>query len=202
MTSIDIKRVCIHECCHAVLARLFCQRMAMEGVVVNRNLVEKGQDQGALHLRGPRLEHEQDFTALAVTLLAGVVGENMYLQGTNLIKDKKDEIIADNTIMDWLLAGGDLPSFQDTAFAFRLEYFIDENKLKEFCLRFLIDFLSNKEVWSMVEKLCDELLKADDLKLTEEELEYKFGQIGLDALLENRSEEILKQLDEVLKFCQ
>lgn len=53
----------------------------------------------------------------------------------------------------------------------------------------------------MVEKLCDELLKKVDLKLSEEELESAFRQIGLDALLDNKSEEYVKQLDEVLRFC-
>ena len=52
MANIDIKRFCIHECCHAIVARLFRQKMAIEGIVVNRDFVEKGQDQGALDLRG------------------------------------------------------------------------------------------------------------------------------------------------------
>jgi|GEM_PF-6235143 len=202
MTSVDIKRICIHECCHAVVARLFRQRMAIEGIIVNRDLVEKGHDQGALNLRGPGMVDEQDYTALAITYLAGVVGENMYLLGVDAIKEKKDEIIADDKILEWLYAGGDIPSFNYNAFAFRLEYLIDENKLKEFCLRFLIDILSNKEIWSMVDKLCDELLKKDDLKLTEGELESLFRHIGLDALLDNNSEKYLKRLDEVLLFCQ
>src|SRR5262245_25229391 len=137
MPNIDIKRVCIHECCHAVVARLFRKRMAIEGIFVNRDLVEKGQDQGALNLIGPLLHDEQDYTALAITYFAGVVSENTYLLGTDEIKKKKDQIIADNTIMDWLTGGGDIPSFQETAFLFRLVYGIDENKLKEFCLRFL-----------------------------------------------------------------
>lgn len=202
MTNIDIRRVCIHECCHAVVARLFRERMAIEGVVVQKELVEKGHDNGTLDVRGPLLNNEQDYTALAVTLFAGVVGENMHLLGPDIIKEKKEEIIADNTILDWLFAGGDISLFLNNAFVFNLSYQIDEYKLKEFCLRFLIDFLSNKEVWSMVEKLCDELLKKDDLKLTEEELEASFVQIGLDALLNNKREEYQKHLDEVLQFCQ
>lgn len=202
MSNIDIKRVCIHESCHAVVARLFCKRMTIEGIVVNRDLVRKGEDQGALNLRGPWLNDEQDYTALAITYLAGVVGENTYLLGTDAIKEKKDEIIADNKIMDWSSAGGDIPSFQFNAFAFRLEYGIDEDKLKEFCLRFLIDFLSDKEIWSLVEKLCDELRKKNDLELSEEELEFIFEQIGLDALFDNKRDEYLKQLDEVLQFCE
>ena len=202
MTNIDIKRVCIHECCHGVVARLFCHRMAIEGIVVNRGLVEKGQDQGALNLRGPGLSDEQDFAELAITYLAGVVGENIFLRGIDTIKAKKEEIIADNKIMDWSMAGGDLPSFHYTAFAFRIEYGIDEYKLKEYCLRFLIDFLTNNEVWSMVEKLCDELLKKDDLKLSEEELESIFAEIGLDALLDNKRNQYLQRCDEVPLFCQ
>jgi hypothetical protein len=201
MTSIDIKRVCIHECCHAVVGRLFRHRLTIEKIVVNPNLVKVGQDQGALYVRRPLLDVEQDYTALATTLLAGVVGENIYLQGMDAIKEKRDAIIAYNTIMDWLFAGGDISSFSDTAFVFGLIYQIDEYKLKKFCLRFLIDFLSDKEVWSIVEKLCDELLKNDDLTLSEEELDYIFGQIGLDALLDNKREDYLKQLDEALHFC-
>ncbi|MGZ5134958.1 MAG: hypothetical protein ACXWCG_07405, partial [Flavitalea sp.] len=159
-------------------------------------------DLGALNVTGSRLDDEQDYTALAITLLAGVVGENIYLLGTDAIKEKKEEIVADNNIMDWLSAGGDIPSFQNIASVFSLFYQIDEYKLKEFCLRFLIDFLSEKEIWSMVEKLADELFEKDDMKLSEEGLKSSFGQIGLDALLDNKREEYLKQLDEVLQFCQ
>ena len=148
------------------------------------------------------MDNEQDYTALAITLLAGVVGENMHLVGTDVIREKKEKIIADTTIMDWLFAGGDISLFLNNAFVFNLCYQIDEYKLKEFCLRFLIDFLSNKEVWSMAEKLCDELLKKDDLKLSEAELEFVFREIGLDELLDNKREQYLKQLDEVLQFCQ
>ena len=202
MTNIDIKRVCIHECSHGVVTRLFRQRMTIEGIVVNRGLVEKGQDQGALNLRGPGLSGEQDFVGLAITYLAGVVGENIFLLGVDAIKAKKEEIVADNKIMDWSMAGGDLPSFHNTAFAFRIEYEIDENKLKEFCLRFLIDFLTDNEVWSMVDKLCDELLKKDDLKLSEEELESVFTEIGLDVLLDNKRNQYLRRCDEALLFCQ
>ncbi|MEI9943954.1 MAG: hypothetical protein WDN26_06985 [Chitinophagaceae bacterium] len=198
----DIKRVCIHECCHAVVARLFRQRMTIEKLVMDVDLIEKDQDLGTLHVNGPRLSDEQDYTALAITLFAGVVGENVYLLGTDGIREKKEEIIADNTIMDWLSAGGDISSFSDTAFAFRLCYQIDVYKLKEFCLRFLIDFLSNREVWSMVEKLYDELLKSNDLKLHKEELESAFRQIRLDELLDSKRKECLKQCDEVLQFCQ
>jgi hypothetical protein len=201
MTNINIKRVCIHECCHAVVARLFRQTITIEELIVNADLIEKGQDLGTLNVKGLGLNDEQDYAALAITLFAGVVGENMYLLGTDAIRERKEEIIADNTIMDWLFAGGDISSFSNTAFAFRLCYQIDAYKLKEFCLRFLIDFLSNKEVWSMVEKLCDELLKADDLKLSEEELESIFRQIGLNALLDGKRKEYLKQCDEVLQFC-
>ncbi|TMI65553.1 MAG: hypothetical protein E6H07_06450 [Bacteroidetes bacterium] len=202
MTNIDIKRVCIHECCHAIIARLFRQKIKIEKVVVNADSVMNGEDNGTLYINGPLLNDEQDHTALAITLFAGVIGENMYLQGADAIRDRKGEIIADNTIIDWLFAGGDISSFRDNAYVFTLFYQIDGDKLKEFCLRFLIDFLSNKEVWSMVEKLCDELLKADDLKLSEEELESAFRQIGLDTLLDNQREECLKQCDEVLQFCQ
>ena len=104
--------------------------------------------------------------------------------------------------MDWLSAGRDIPSFQHVAFFFSLEYQIDQDKLKEFCLRFLIDFLSDKEIWSMVEKLCDELFHKDDMRLSEEEMEAIFVQIGLDALLDDKREEYQKKLDEVLQFCQ
>lgn len=201
MTNIDIKRVCIHECCHGVVARLFRERMSIEGIVVNRDAVNIGHDQGVSNINGPLLNDEQDCIALTLTLFAGVVGGNIYLLGRDTIKERKEDIIVDNKIMDWLFAGGDLSFFLNNAFVFRLCFQIDEHKLKEFSLRFLIDFLSDKEMWYMVEKLCDELLKKDDLELSKEELEFMFGQIGLDALLNNRSEEYVKQLDEVPNFC-
>ncbi len=176
--------------------------MSIEKIVVNKDLVRKGQDNGTLHVRGPILNNEQDYTFLAITLFAGVVGENMYLVGTESIRDRKEEIIADNTIMDWLFAGGDISLFLNIAFVFKLGYNIDEYKLKEFCLRFLIDFLSNKEVWCMVEKLCEQLMKKDDLKLNEEELESIFRQIQLDELLDNKMKQYQNQFNEVLQFCQ
>jgi len=202
MPNIDIKRVCMHECCHAVVARLFRRRLAIEGIVVNRDLLKESQDLGALNVRGPRLDDEQDYTSLAITLFAGVVGDNMSMVGVDAIKEKKEAIVVDNTIMDWILAGSDISMFLNNAFVFSLSYSIDEYKLKEFCLRFLIDFLSNKEIWFMVEKLNYKLLNKPDMKLSEKELEFIFGQIGLDALLDNKREEYLKPLDEVLRFCQ
>ena len=136
MTNIDIKRVCIHECCHAIIARLFRQKIKIEKVVVNADSVMNGEDNGTLYINGPLLNDEQDHTALAITLFAGVIGENMYLQGADAIRDRKGEIIADNTIIDWLFAGGDISSFRDNAYVFTLFYQIDGDKLKEFCLRF------------------------------------------------------------------
>lgn len=202
MMNIDIKRVCIHECSHAIVARLFRHKITIEKIVVNAELVEQDQDQGTLHVKGPLLEDEQDYTALAMTLFAGVVGENMYLSGRHAIKDRKEEIITNNTIMDWKFAGGDIFSFRNNSFVFNLIYQIDQYKLHEFCLRFLIDFLSKEEVWSMVEKLCDKLLKKNDLKLSEDELESIFKQIGLDAVLDSKRNEYLGPCDEVLQFCQ
>jgi hypothetical protein len=202
MNTIDIRRVCVHECSHAIVARLFRQRLTIDELVVSKHLVKLGQDQGALNVNGPRLDDEQNFTALAITLLAGVVGENMYLQSRDAINTKSEKIIADNTIIDWRFAGGDIIMFSSTAFAFSLDYQIDQNKLKGFCLRFLIDFLSKDEVWYMVEKLCDELLKKDDLKLSENELEAIFRQKGFDVILDSKREEYLKQLTGVLQFCQ
>lgn len=190
MTNIDIKRIGIHECCHAVLARLFRQKMAIEGIFVKKELVEKGQDQGALNLKGPSLISEQDYIALAITYLAGVVGENMYLLGVDTIKEKKAEIMTGDKIMDWSTAGGDLTSFQDVAQLYSLFYQNDVDTLKEFSLGFLIDFLGDREVWSMVEKLCFQLLEKEDLKLTEEELESFFDRIGMDALLDNKCQDI------------
>jgi hypothetical protein len=174
----------------------------MEGLAVHTGLIKGDEDLGALKVWGPRLADEQDYIALAVTYLAGIVGDNIHLMGTDAIKEKKDEIIADNSIMDWSSAGGDIPSFKNLALVFSALYQIEGNKLKELCLRFLIDFLSDKEIWPVVEKLCDELLETDNMKLTEEELESAFGQIGLDALLYNKRSEYLKHLDEVLQFCQ
>jgi hypothetical protein len=206
--AIDIKRVCIHECCHAVVARLFRQRMSMDGLVVNTGLIKGGEDHGVLNVNGPPLRDEHDFTALAITLLAGVVGENIYLLGIDEIQHKKEEIIADNKIMNWSMAGGDLPSFHYTAFAFRIQYGIDEYKLKEFCLGFLIDFLTDIQIWCTVEKLCDELFKKKkwfkkkDLKLSEKELEAAFKQIGLDALLDDTRKGYLHKCDEILLYCQ
>lgn len=202
MTTIDIKRICIHECCHAIVARLFREKMTIEQLVVNADIVSNDQDNGTLHIRGSILNNEQDYTAYAITLLAGVVGENIHLLGTDVIKQKKEEILVNDKILDWLSGGGDIPSFQHNAFAFRIEYCIDEDKLKEFCLRFLIDFLSDKDTWGMVEKLCDELFHKDDMRLSEEEIETIFLHIGLDALLDNKREEYQQQLDEVLQFCQ
>lgn len=118
MTKIDIKRICIHECCHAIVARLFHQRMSIEGIIVNRDMVKTGDDQGVLNINGPMLDDKQDYTALAITLLAGVVGENIYLLGIDAIKERKQEIIADNTLMDWSFAGGDIYSFLSNAFVF------------------------------------------------------------------------------------
>lgn len=196
MNNIDTKRICIHECCHAVVARLFRQRITIEALVVSTDLGKEGQDLGTLHIRRYGYNDFQTYTQLAITLLAGVVGENIYLLGTDVIKQKKEEIVANDRILDWLSGGGDIPSFQYNAFGFRIEYCIDEDKLKEFCLRFLIDFLSDKNIWNLVEKLCDELLKTVDLKLTEEELESVFEQIGLDNQFDNNRDEYLKRLDE------
>ena len=193
MTNTDIKRIGIHECCHAVLARLFRRKMAIEGIFVSRELVEKRQDQGALNLRGPSLNSEQDYIALAITYLAGVVGENMYLLGVGAIKEKKEEILADDKIMDWSTAGGDLPSFHHVAQLYSLFYQNDEKALKEFSLGFLIDFLSDKKIWSIVEKLCHELIEKEDLKMSEDELDSFFGQIGSDELLDNKCDEIQKE---------
>jgi hypothetical protein len=202
MNNIDIKRICVHECCHAIVARLFRQRLAIGELEVSKHLVKQGQDQGALNVIGPSLNDEEDFTALAITLLAGVVGDNMYLQDRNAIRAKSEEIIANNAIMDWRFAGGDLYMFSNTALVFSIEYQIDQNKFKGFCLRFLIDFLSKDEVWYMIEKLCDKLLKKDDLKLSENELKSIFGQNGLDTILDSKREEYLKQVTGVLQFCQ
>jgi hypothetical protein len=188
--AIDIKRVCIHECCHAVVARLFRQRMSMEELVVNTGLIKGGEDHGALNVNGPLLHDEQDFTALAITLLAGVVGENIYLLGIDEIKQKKEEIIADNKILDWLYAGGDLASFQSVSTFFSL------------CLRFLMDFLTDKQIWCTVEKLCDELFKKKDLKLSKKELESAFKQIGLEAVLDDKRKGYLNKCDEILLCCQ
>jgi len=202
MTNIDIKRVCYHECSHAIVARLFKQKLTIEQLFVNTNLVPEGQDIGALNVKGPRLDDEQDYTALAITLLAGVVGDNMYMVGIEAVKEKKEDIIADNTVLNWLLGGGDISLFLNNAYVFSLLYQINEYKLKEFCLRFLIDFLSDKEIWSMVEKLCDKLFHKDDMRLSEEEMDAIFVQIGLDAILNDKREEYQKQLDDVLQFCR
>jgi hypothetical protein len=202
MTNYDIKRICIHECSHAIVARLFRQRITMEALVVSTALVKNGQDLGTLHIRQYGLNDVQNYTALAITLLAGVVGENIYLLGPEVIKQKKEEVVANDRILDWLSGGGDIPSFEYNAFAFRIEYCIDEKKLKEFCLRFLIDFLSDKDIWYLVEKLCDEVLKKDDLKLSEEELESVFEQIGSDYLFDKKRDEYLVEFNEVLSLIQ
>ncbi len=201
MTNFDIKRVCIHECCHAVVARLFRQRMTIEKVVVNADSAMNCEDNGTLYINGPRLDNDQDHTALAITLFAGVIGENMYLQGADTIRDRKDEIIADNTIIDWKYAGGDISAYNNNAYVFTLFYQIDGDKLKEFCIRFLIDFLGKDEIWSKVEQLSDELLKAIDLKLSGEGLEFAFRKIGLDGLFDNKRKEYLNKCDEVLQYC-
>lgn len=200
--NIDIKRVCIHECSHAIVARLFAPRISIEKIVVNAEFVKQGQDQGALHVKGPLFNDEQDYTALAITLFAGLVGENMYLLGKDIIKEREEEIMKDNTVLDWLFAGGDTIAFRNNAVVFHLIHQIDEYRLKEFSLRFLINFLNHNEIWVMVEKLCDELQKKDDLTLNEEELESVFTKIGLDQLLNEKRQEYLKPCDNVLQFCQ
>lgn len=200
MTNNDIKRIGMHECSHAVVTRLFRNRMTMEELVVHTGMVKEGEDHGTLHIRGPYLNNEQDFIVLAITYLAGVVGENMYLQGPGPIREKRDEVIADPTILDWLSGGGDIPSFENLANLFSLLYQFDGDKLKKCCLRFLIDFLGEKEIWFMIEKLCDELLGTEGMKLNEEELESAFAQIGLDALLDNKIEKYQKQLNEALQY--
>lgn len=56
----------------------------------------------------PKLNEALDYTALAITLFAGVIGENMHILGREVVKERKEEIIANNKIIDWLFAGGDV----------------------------------------------------------------------------------------------
>lgn len=173
-----------------MLARLFRRKIAFEGIFVNKELVKIGEDQGAINIRGGSYGDEQDCIALGITYLAGVVGDNILLLGLNTLKEKKLQIIADERILNWSMGGGDVPSFNGLAQFYAMLHQRTSNELKDFSLSFLIDFLTDTDIWAIVEKLSSELQSREDLKISEDELDCFFTQNNFDELLDKKCVQI------------
>lgn len=196
----QLKLVAIHESAHAVAIKLLQNYLQVSQVAIVIEKTIDGYRLGTNRVSG-KSGNIPAQTAVAMAVLAGVVGEYIHQNGIEKTIANKDAILENPKLLDWHWAGGDCEIFLNTANGLANFFQIDIIKLKKYCISFLIDFLANKVSWQIIESLSEKLLAARDLTLTEQELNDFYTRNGYDKIVEAKSDEILTILNGMKQAC-
>ena len=175
-----------HECGHTILAKLFEDYLELEGVTLSPGKVLEGnalEGTGAgTNIKLKRFNSEgQD--AFAIMLLAGFVGQNIFLRGREHILMMRQEFVNNPDKFTKDFCSGDWQLFQFEAAGNALARKIDTVEYLRFCLRFLVDFLCDEKIWKIVEKLAIKIKSQTDLTLKKDQLGLFFKSTGLNDYL-------------------
>jgi hypothetical protein len=193
--NVDLERLSIHEASHAVTTKLFEDDLHLQYLTIDSEKFKEAAVTGAdicgtigVELTG------SPAPSVAVVSLAGIVGEQIWKDGIANVQMKKKAIIDNPNILDGLLSGGDFDIFQQNS-AVHAHRYGGDKKYQDLCFDVLLDFLCAESVWSVVKLVSEEVLKKDDLTLSQEELEAIFQTDGYSEFVKNNKERLLKQFD-------
>jgi hypothetical protein len=139
---------------------------------------------------------------MGIVWLAGIVGNSIENTSFKQIMQEKEILLKDPSLLDWSLAGVDKDQFDNNKTHVERQHQVDPGKFQEFCLGFVMDFLTDEEVWPFVEELADHLLSKPDLTLTRDELNAFFTESGVDAMLEKKRTNLVERLGTMITVCK
>jgi hypothetical protein len=197
---VDRKKLAIHECCHALLTRLFSDYLILSDVYIDPN--GSSGKLGSNFVQSTSNVVMNTYPAMGIVWLAGVIGDTINNDGTEKILSDKQGILENRKMLDWKLGGEDEPQFGFNATYVSTNYGLDFKKYEKFCLSFAIDFLSDKEVWGYVQQLSAALLAKPDLKLISSELNDFFQKSGFDQFVATKKAELIERLGKMKKECE
>jgi hypothetical protein len=126
-----------------------------------------------------------------------MIGEEIWKKGVTNIKANKAAILSDPNVLDRQLGGRDFELFRENSSVYAWKYGSYE-EYEHLCLNFLLDFLCNEQVWSVLECLSREVLKKGNLTLDEQKLETGFLTSGYTDFLNINKETLLKPFEQTI----
>jgi len=168
-----LRKIAIHEASYAIVARLFQDYLDLKQVTICRKMLTAEADPTKIdaansgHMK--RFDPEA-FMAYGITNLAGIIGQNIATEGREAFAARKQEILDNPNTLDTEWGGKDLPDFRNNLLVNRHRYNMEESDYHQFCIGFLIDYLTIPQVWDAVEKFADALIDQADEKMGEQVL--------------------------------
>lgn len=141
------------------------------------------------------------YSAMGIVWLAGIVGDTVTDKGNETVRSQKQMYLDDPKLLDWHFGGGDHIGFNNTAAYLVGNKDIDGNKFFKFCLSYLIDFLTEKEIHEQIENMADLLLSKPGNNLNEQEIVDFFNASGLDTVIETKKVDFITRLEKMLSEC-
>ena len=129
----------------------------------------------------------------ALVLWAGFMGQNIYTKGDSWIKQNRIAIIINPFQLKTAGTAGDLNYLNIIVTLLKPnEPSTYYNNLRDYCLRILINTLTNSQIWKFVKLLADELLA--NKTLSGLELENFYIQSGFNSFLSNSKQSLITNM--------
>lgn len=193
----NLDKVAFHEVSHVITAKLFEDYVILSRVTLSTDEVDNemalaGTDAGTCIRTKAGVNRSCD--AYAIIVWAGFIGQNIYLNDRDFICKKKFDIMNNPNILDTGLISGDLKIFNALKETNSKNKNMTTIQYQEWCLKFLIEYLTGEKVWYWIRQLAKELMSKPNLTLETEELNSFFESSGYGAFVRSVKDTVASSL--------
>ena len=81
IANIDLRKIAIHECCHAILKRLFSEYLKLNDLFLSKEGSTVEGPLGVNYVQAIKFDGVNTYTATGIVWLAGIVGDTIMAKG-------------------------------------------------------------------------------------------------------------------------
>ncbi len=196
------KKAAIHECGHALLAKLFDECFEIKNITLDTSLYSKQANtddwQGAILLgRRPFFLQNQsieNLDKLIITMWGGLAAQNIYIKGQEDIKRNLLTYLNSPNLLDSEGFDGDWNLTEQCISGLIQIRGISYDEYRVSFLGFAFDYLMLDKVWETTNSLAELVLSKANVTITQSEIEQHFIDTGfLKFLCKNKTKILSKR---------
>lgn len=191
----------IHECGHALIAKLFEENFEVKSITLKpdlySNYINTHNWRGGINFsptpKTVENPSEETKDKLTVLLLGGLVSQNILLSGRLTIKRNINIYLSNLDLLDYEGCDGDLEKAEGYI---NEQMFIKRTSCENYCrsnLNFGFNYLLRDKVWETVESLSDLIINKPNLTITNNEIENHYQKMGFTKYILKHKYSILSE---------
>ncbi len=195
----QLKKNSIHECGHALFAKLFEEDFELISITmtpeIHSNQIDTDGWNGVAHIKprpktiaNPTIENKDK---LIISMWGGLVAQNIHLKGRSDFKKNINKYIFNTELLDTTGFTGDWEIIIKYAPEQLQIRNIPYSEYRIGLMKFAFDYFFLDEVWKTIESLSELVLSKDTLTLSQSEIEEHFEMIGFNKFINENRESIL-----------